>query len=117
MKKYSGLFLSLFLIFSIAATALAQINTKPATAQNVNGKFEKAASNAVVMLQQKILLSDKQTSQLKTVVFNYIKIKENLNSPSKLFPQMIKMMDARQKIKFEIIRNDWWNNLVGVLSK
>ena len=114
MKTYSCIFLSLFLIFS--ASAMAQ-NDKTAGNKTGHNKFDTVASSAVVRLQQKILLSDKQTSELTSVVSKYIKVKENLDNSSKLFSQMLPLMDARQKIKFEIIRNDWWTNLVGELKK
>ncbi len=109
MKNYSSIFLSLFLVFAMTVAISAQ--------SGKSNKNDTLATAAVTRLQQKILLNDKQTDQIKTEVENYIGDKSNLDNSSKLFAKIIPLLDARQKIKFEIIRNDWWNNLVKEVNK
>ncbi len=112
MKNYSSIFLSLFLIFSFCIAVPAQETKSSAVNKN-----ETVAASAVARLQQKILLSDKQTGEIKAEVAKYIGEKSNLEDSSKLFAKIVPILDSRQKIKFEIIRNDWWTNMVKELNK
>ncbi len=112
MKSYSSIFLGLLLMLSLSATVFAQgIKSAPVS------KYDSVAANAASGLQQKILLSDKQTSQIKDILTKYIETNADLTSPAKLFSQIVPLLDSRQKIKFQIIRNDWWDSIVNSLKK
>ena len=112
MKNYSSIFLGLLLMLSLSVTVFAQGNKSAP-----GSKYDSVAASAASGLQQKILLSDKQTAQIKDILVNYIKTKPDLNNSSKLFSQIVPLLDSRQKIKFQIIQNDWWDSIVSGLKK
>ena len=111
MKKRFSISTFLFLIFSFSMLTAAQNNLS-----NSN-KYDSVASSSVSKLQQKILLSDKQTSEIKGIVLTYIQVKANLDNSAKLFAKIEPLLDSRQKIKFEIINNDWWNSIVKEIAE
>jgi hypothetical protein len=75
---------------------------------------------SVAKLQQKVLLSDRQASEIKTLLNrNAEDLKNNSRREQTLRTlksDVEKVLDARQKAKYSIIQNDWWNTLVRDLS-
>jgi len=65
-------------------------------------------------LKEKVLLNDGQTSRIENVINDYIIAKNDNKSPAEL--DKIKnsvpgILDSRQKIKFEVIKNNWWSEI------
>jgi restriction endonuclease Mrr len=81
----------------------------------LNAQQEKASSDvietAVAKLQQKVLLTDEQSSEVKTLLTGN---ENKLNDPATINNVKTKvegLLDMRQKAKYQIIKDDWWNNL------
>jgi hypothetical protein len=95
------IFFSLVLIiFSINLFAQNEKYDKSGLAKNMSGK-----------LQQKVLLSDEQVKKVENILSEYI-TSENPNSDQASADKKIEaLLDEKQKAKFEIIKNDWWNEV------
>jgi hypothetical protein len=76
---------------------------------------------AVAKLQQKVLLSDKQTADVTTLLNRNAEGLRNSSTRDKTVNdaklKVEGMLDARQKAKYSIIKNDWWNTLARDLSQ
>jgi septal ring factor EnvC (AmiA/AmiB activator) len=76
---------------------------------------------AVAKLQQKVLLSDQQAADLKTVLKRNAENISNNSTRNKAITdsksKLEGMLDARQKAKYSIIKDDWWNTLAKDLSQ
>jgi hypothetical protein len=95
------IFFSLVLIiFSINLFAQNEKYDKSELSKNMSGK-----------LQQKMLLSDEQVKKVENILSEYI-TSENPNSDQASADKKIEaLLDEKQKAKFEIIKNDWWNEV------
>ncbi len=97
-------------------------------AQNVNtGTLDKNEIESLVSkLQKKVLLTDSQKKSIQSVLSNYsdelIKLqsgKDESKYSSKQhllneFSEKINsLLDEKQKMKFEIIKKDWWNSVIS----
>ncbi|GBD88791.1 hypothetical protein BMS3Abin03_02733 [bacterium BMS3Abin03] len=90
-------------------------------AQNVSGQdARKITVNKMSdKLQNKLLLSEKQKNSVKNILNEYfseaaklsgsqnahqnqMQLKNNANE------KIIKLLDRKQKMKFEIVKDDWW---------
>jgi hypothetical protein len=86
------------------------------------GKSDSAViETSVAKLQQKVLLSDKQAADIKTLLnrnAGSIKNEATRNKTVSDSKSRIEaLLDIRQKAKYSIIENDWWNNLVRDLDQ
>lgn len=74
------------------------------------------AEDMAVKLQQKVLLSNEQTSKVKDILNDYI---QSANQISLLTAQknIETLLDKRQKAKYDIIKNDWWSTIQKEVSK
>jgi hypothetical protein len=81
----------------------------------------KKADNAKVSaekLQQKILLSDEQTAKVKDILNDLLS--KNLADGKNLTAAEDKinsLLDAKQKAKFDIIKNEWMNSFLKEVKK
>jgi archaellum component FlaG (FlaF/FlaG flagellin family) len=95
MKIRKELFIFLAVIF-LAGSVLA--NAQDARQQTISGMVNK--------LQQKVLLTADQKSQIISIINS--DDSENLsNSRSRIEG----LLDERQKVKYDIIKDDWWRSL------
>ncbi len=65
-------------------------------------------------LKEKVLLSDNQTDRIEGIIDNYIAAKNNnksLTELEKIKNSVSNLLDSRQKIKFEVIKNNWWTEI------
>ena len=88
-------FAILFLAFIFVFTANAQSTSK-------------TNDDLAVKLQQKILLTESQSDQIKTLLNDYF------NNPSVAKQDTVdskieSLLDSKQKMKYSIIKKDWWN--------
>jgi len=68
------------------------------------------AQKVSVRLQQKLLLTDDQTSKIKSLVIdNFSQIKENKTTV--IETKIISLLNDKQKEKFNIIKKDWLQSL------
>jgi Arc/MetJ-type ribon-helix-helix transcriptional regulator len=76
---------------------------------------------AVSKLQQKVLLTDQQAADLKKVLKNNADNISNSSTRDKAISntksKLEGMLDARQKAKYSIVKDDWWNNLAKDLNQ
>jgi len=76
----------------------------------------KAADDLVIKLQHKVLLTDKQSDEIKLLLNDYLnnpteENQKNLNAKIEL------SLDEKQKAKYDIIKNDWWASVKKELGK
>jgi len=75
-----------------------------------NKEMTDKAQKVSERLQQKLLLSDDQTTKVKSIVIdNYSQIKENKTSA--IETKVISLLNDKQKEKFTIIKKDWLQSL------
>jgi hypothetical protein len=70
----------------------------------------KVADDMAVKLQQKVLLSKDQTAKVKDILNTYLG-NINQNSLETAKKSIESILDKRQKAKYDIIKNDWWNSI------
>ena len=74
--------------------------------KEINDKAQKVA----VRLQQKLLLTDDQTSKIKILIIdNFSQIKENKTAAMET--KIISLLNDKQKEKFIIIKKEWLQSL------
>jgi len=70
-------------------------------------------------LQKKLLLSEKQKNSVKNILNEYFNEVSNLSKSPKAHQnqkqlqnnadkKIINLLDAKQKMKFDIVKDDWW---------
>ena len=104
MKIFGALILCGILIASISFSVSAQTDSTGGV------KAEKVSEEAAAKLQQKILLSEKQTAGIEKILNEYLKdaSKKNFDVAEK---KIETLLDHRQKIKFSIVKKDWWETI------
>ncbi len=70
----------------------------------------KVAEDMAVKLQQKVLLSNDQTAKVKDILNSYLG-NSNQASLETAKKTVESILDKRQKAKYDIIKNDWWNSI------
>jgi hypothetical protein len=86
---------------------------------------DKSASDiietSVAKLQQKVLLSDKQAGDIISILNRNAENIKNDSTRNKTVKdtktRIQTILDSRQKAKYSIIENDWWNTLVRDLEQ
>lgn len=95
------------LIFSISA--FAQVEEK---------SNDEMVTSMTDNLKQKILLSDDQAAQVKTILSDYVSNKNANAEDLKNAQQKIEsLLDNKQKMKYNILKNEWWKNLKPVSTQ
>jgi predicted glycosyltransferase len=105
MRIFSGaLILCGFILTTVSFTLYAQPDS------TVSAKSEKVSQSAAEKLQQKILLTDKQTEGIENILNDYLKdiSKKSYETAEK---KIVSLLDHRQKIKFSIVQKDWWGTI------
>lgn len=95
MKIYKILISVIIILIVLSSDSFAQNN-------------KQTAADMAVKLQQKVLLSNEQTAQVKDILTKYIGNKSSLQEAQKSIESIL---DKKQKAKFNIIKNDWWNSV------
>lgn len=63
-------------------------------------------------LKQKILLTDEQAVKIKSILSSYVSNKNAASEDLKSAQQQVEnLLDNKQKMKYKIIKNEWWKNL------
>ena len=74
--------------------------------KEINDKAQKVSAR----LQQKLILTDDQTSKIKSLIIdNFSQIKENKTSVFET--KIISLLNDKQKEKFNILKKDWLQSL------
>jgi hypothetical protein len=75
-----------------------------------NKEITDKAQKVSVRLQQKLLLTDDQTSKIKSLIIdNFSQIKENKTCV--IETKVVSLLNDKQKEKFIIIKKDWLQSL------
>lgn len=63
-------------------------------------------------LKQKILLTDDQAVKVRAILSEYVSNKNATSSDLTSAQQQVEnLLDNKQKMKYKIIKNEWWKNL------
>lgn len=74
--------------------------------KEINDKAQKVSAR----LQQKLILTDDQTSKIKSLIIdNFSQIKENKTAAMET--KIISLLNDKQKEKFTIIKKEWLQSL------
>ncbi|OGU72116.1 MAG: hypothetical protein A2V93_06030 [Ignavibacteria bacterium RBG_16_34_14] len=76
----------------------------------------KVTDNLAIKLQQKVLLTQTQTDQIKVALNDYF------NNPSEekrkaLEAKIESSLEDKQKMKYNIVKKDWWESVSKELGK
>lgn len=94
----------LFLVSSV--TLYAQVEEKS------NAELVKSMTDN---LKQKILLTDDQATQVRAILSEYVSNKDATDEDMKSAQQKVEnLLDNKQKMKYNILKNEWWKNLKPV---
>ena len=75
-----------------------------------NKEITDKAQKVSVRLQQKLLLTDDQTSKIKSLIIdNFSQIKANKTSV--IETKVVSLLNDKQKEKFNILKKDWLQSL------
>ncbi len=96
--------------FAIIFFAIAFIFTTNAQSTS------KVTDELAIKLQQKVLLTQKQTDEIKVSLNDYF------NTPSEekqkaLENKIESLLDEKQKMKYNIVKKDWWESVSKELGK
>lgn len=107
LKRIYLLSIALGLILLVfAPSTFAQVEEKS------NDELVKSMSEN---LKQKILLSDEQTAKVKTILSEFVSNKNATEEDLKSAQQKVEsLLDNKQKMKYNILKNEWWKNLKPV---
>ncbi|MCL5029907.1 MAG: hypothetical protein M1480_12915 [Bacteroidetes bacterium] len=109
-KLFNHALLVFYFIFMFASTSFCQNDSTLKI-------YDKIAETSSIKLQQKILLSDKQTLQVKDILISYLKQTNKKESDSELLLSKIEsLLNDKQKPKYEIIKTEWWNYVLKETS-
>lgn len=112
MKLFIYLFSTAIIFFSFSNSSFSQKDSLNKIAKD---KIVELASSK---LQQKILLTDAQTENVKEILSSYLS--KNLNSESisdSLSKKVETILNARQKAKYDIIKSEWINYIIKEIEK
>lgn len=96
-------FAILFFLFGFIFSANAQSTSK-------------TKDDLTLKLQQKILLTQKQVEQINTLLSDYFKNPTNEEQKS-IESKLESLLDSRQKMKYSIIKKEWWDSVVKEIPK
>jgi len=123
MKKYrstnirSGIIIYLIVLILVSSFNLYSQSSK------VSSLDENEIGNLVSKLQKKVLLTDSQAGSIKSILNSYsaetAKLQSGQNSKFSTKQDLINdssnkivsLLDEKQKMKFDIIKESWWKEI------
>lgn len=76
-------------------------------------------NNLVNTLKQKVLLNDDQSASIQKVLNDLITKSKSVDDKNDLVKEaqnkIESYLDKRQKMKYDIIKNDWWKQVQAIL--
>jgi hypothetical protein len=96
-------FAIVFFVFSFIFSVNAQSTTK-------------GNDDLTLKLQQKILLTQKQADEVKIFLNDYYK-EPSAENRTAIESKIENLLDSKQKMKFDIIKKDWWASVTKEASK
>jgi hypothetical protein len=87
----------------------------PNIAQVVEKSNDEMVKSMTDNLKQKILLSDDQALKVKAILSEYVSNKNATDADLKSAQQKIEnLLDKKQSMKYNILKNEWWKSLKPV---
>lgn len=78
-----------------------------------------SVNNLVNTLKQKVLLNDDQTTSIEKVLIELVNKSKTVEDKSSLIQDAQKKvesyLDRKQKMKYDIIKNEWWKQVSALL--
>ncbi len=99
----------------LAVLLLALVPKLYAQKDSVNSGIDSTVKMMTTLLQKKILLSNNQTEEISMAIKNWLFDKKDLEVKS-IFSKIESILDMHQKSKFQIIKEEWWNNLIQKIN-
>lgn len=103
-KRENNNFLTSFAII-IASAFIFSTNAQTAT---------KAADELISKLHQKVLLNEKQINDIKPALNEYL-VNPSKENQQALESKIESGLDDKQKMKYNIIKKDWWESISNEL--
>ena len=87
---------------------------------NVFGQDKtESVNNLVNTLKQKVLLNDDQSASIQKILNDLITKSKSVDDKNDLVKEaqnkVESYLDKRQKLKYDIIKNDWWKQVQAIL--
>lgn len=107
LNKLSLLITIIGFIFLLAPSSVfAQVEEK---------SNEEMVKSMTENLKQKILLNDEQAGKVKAILSEYVSNKNATDDDLKAAQQKVEnLLDNKQKMKYNILKNEWWKSLKPV---
>ncbi|MHB8851813.1 MAG: hypothetical protein ACYC6P_00485 [Ignavibacteriaceae bacterium] len=83
--------------------------------KDTNAKVDSTIGALTSKLQQKILLSDLQTKNIKDTIIQWLNDKKDLGTAS-IQTKIEGFLGNREKAKYSIIQKGWWSELIKALD-
>ncbi|MFO7525231.1 MAG: hypothetical protein R6W68_07235 [Ignavibacteriaceae bacterium] len=95
-----------FLFLATSVSLYAQVEEKS------NDELVKSMTDN---LKQKILLTDDQATKVRAILSEYVSNKNATSADLTSAQQKLEsLLDNKQKMKYNILKNEWWKNLKPV---
>lgn len=109
------IFSSVIILFTLSSSLLSQPG-------NEGELDETEIAQLTDRLHKKVLLDDSQRSSIENILANYSAELTNLNSSTSSFSSKQELfqstnaeieliLNTKQKMKYDIIKDDWWNSV------
>ena len=107
LNKLSHLIMmTVFMAAFLSISSFAQVEEKS------NDEMVKSMTDN---LKQKILLTDDQATRVRAILSEYVSNKNATDEDMKSAQQKVEnLLDNKQKMKYNILKNEWWKNLKPV---
>jgi VIT1/CCC1 family predicted Fe2+/Mn2+ transporter len=107
LNKLSHLIMmTVFMAAFLSISSFAQVEEKS------NDEMVKSMTDN---LKQKILLTDDQSTRVRAILSEYVSNKNATDEDMKSAQQKVEnLLDNKQKMKYNILKNEWWKNLKPV---
>lgn len=80
---------------------------------------KESVSNLVSTLKQKVLLDDDQTTSIEKILTELVGKSKNSEDKTSIIQEAQKKvesyLDRKQKMKYDIIKNEWWKQVSSIL--
>ncbi len=89
------------------------IITMLACSVNLFAQKDTLAKDMAKKLKEKVLLEDSQAKNIEIILDDYISAKADNNAAElkKIKDSVSDLLDKKQKMKFEVIKSSWWNEI------
>ncbi len=106
MKKIKFALIFIVLFFATTQISFSQIDS------STHKNKSEIVKSSIYKLQQKILLANKQDTLIEQILTSFVKKNSVIKNKAIIFRRIEELLNNRQKEKFEIIKDDWWDHFI-----